>query len=206
MNVTGSRRRAIALAGRQSVADTIITVRDQRVILATDLAAVYSVTTKALNQAVRRNIQRFPPDFAFRLTKREASDVQRIRSQSVTLKRGAHFKYAPMACTEHGAVMVATVLNSRRAAHMSVFVVRAFLKLREWAAVHIELSRRLSTIEQRVGVHDQELNAIIRAVRELAAPPDPPRRRIGFLPADKGENKNLHEAFPARKGRALQSA
>jgi len=173
----------MGVAGLQTVAGAIRTIRAKRAILASDFAVVYGVTTKALNQAVKRNIQRLPPDFAFRLTLREVSEAQRSRSQSVTLKRGANVKYAPMAFTEHGAVMVATVLHSRRAVRMSVFVVRAFLKLREWAAVHVALSRRLSSLEQRVGAHDHELKAIIRAVRQLVSPPELPRRRIGFRPA-----------------------
>lgn len=192
MEPSARGRRAVALAGTHAVADTILNLRGQRVILSADLATIYSVTTKALNQAVRRNIRRFPPDFAFRLTRREASAAQRLRSQSVTLKRGAHFKYAPVVFTEHGAVMVATVLNSRRAAQMSVFVVRAFLKLRDWAAVHVDLSRRLTTLEQRVGTHDHGLKEIIRAVRRLLSPPDPPRRRIGFRLAAGGENRLEH--------------
>ena len=173
-------RSSVALSRLDSVGVAIIQVRGQRVLLATDLAAVYGVTTKALNQAVKRNIRRFPPDFAFRLSRRESAETQRSRSQSVTLKRGANIKYAPMAFTEHGAVMVATVLNSRRAAQMSVWVVRAFLKLRDWAQGQAALAQRLDEIESRVGAHDRELKAVIGALRSLVVPPEAPRRRIGF--------------------------
>jgi hypothetical protein len=131
--------------------------------------------------AVKRNAERFPPDFAIRLNREEVAELRRLRSQSVTLKRGAHVKHAPLAFTEHGAIMAATVLNSRRAVQMSIFVVRAFLQLREWVAGQAELSRRLTQLERRVGEHDHELRAIIQAVRQLLQPPGPVRRRrIGF--------------------------
>ncbi|HXG98770.1 MAG TPA: ORF6N domain-containing protein [Gemmatimonadales bacterium] len=114
-----------------AVARVIVTVRGFRAILSSDLAPIYGVQPKVLNQAVKRNAERFPPDFAFRLSKDDMTAIRRSRSQSVTLKRGAHVKYAPLAFTEHGALMAATVLNSRRAVQMSIFVVRAFLRLRE---------------------------------------------------------------------------
>ena len=125
-----------------SVEPLILTVRGQRVILSSDLAGVYGVQPRALNQAVKRNLERFRPDFTFRLTRREAVQARRSRSQSVILKRGANVKYLPLAFTEHGAVMAATVLNSRRAVQMSIFVVRAFLRLREWVVGQTELSAR----------------------------------------------------------------
>lgn len=162
----------------------ILTVRGRRVILASDLAAIYGVETRALNQAVKRNGERFPADFAFRLSRMEAAGLMRSRSQSVILKRGQNIKYLPLAFTEHGAVMAATVLNSSRAVQMSIFVVRAFLRLREWVAGQAELSERLAKLEQRVGAHDHDLKAIIRAIRELVQPPDRPRRKIGFRTAE----------------------
>ncbi|HEV8148746.1 MAG TPA: ORF6N domain-containing protein [Gemmatimonadales bacterium] len=158
----------------------IVTIRGTRVILASDLAAIYGVETKALNQAVKRNADRFPPDFAFRLPRGIAADLQRSRSQSVTLKRGGNLKYLPWAFTEHGAVMAANVLNSPRAVHMSIFVVRAFLRLRTWVGDQAELAARLEKLENRVGKHDREMKAIIHAVRQLISPIAPPRPRIGF--------------------------
>ena len=107
-------------------------------------------------------------------------EVQRLRSQSVILKRGQHLKYLPLAFTEHGAIMAATVLNSPRAVHMSIFVVRAFLRLREWVSGQAELSTRLGQLESRVSAHDHELRSIIEASRELVQPPEAPRRKIGF--------------------------
>ncbi len=168
-----------------AVARVIVTVRGLRVILSSDLARIYGVEPRALNQAVKRNVERFPPDFAFRLKREEVAQVRRSRSQSVILNRGGNVKYPPLAFTEHGALMAATVLNSRRAVQMSIFVVRAFLRLREWVAGQAELSTRLAQLERRVGEHDHELRAIILALRQLIEPPDPPRRpRIGFGVAD----------------------
>lgn len=129
----------------------IVVVRRQRVILSADLADIYGVETRVLNQAVKRHSDRFPADFACRLTRDEAIEAQRSRSHPVMLKRGHNIKYLPIAFTEHGAIMAATVLNSPGAVHMSIFVVRAFLRLREWVAGHAELSARLVQLERRVG-------------------------------------------------------
>ena len=159
----------------------ILNVRGQRVILSPDLAEIYGVETRALNQAVKRNASRFPADFAFRLTDDEALEAHRLRSQFVILKRGQHVKYAPFAFTEHGAIMAASVLNSPRAIHMSIFVVRAFLNLREWAVSQTELAARLAELERRVGAHDHELKTIIQALREFLQPTaDAPKNAIGF--------------------------
>jgi hypothetical protein len=163
-----------------SIEPPILTVRGARVILSSDLAAIYGVETKVLNQAVKRNADRFPADFAFRLPREEAAKLLRLRSQFVTLKPGAHLKYSPLVFTEHGAVMAANVLNSARAIQMSIFVVRAFLRLRTWVVDQTDLAARLEKLENRVGKHDQELKAIIQAIRQLIAPAAPARPRIGF--------------------------
>ena len=156
-------------------------VRRQRVILSSDLAEIYGVETRSLNQAVKRNADRFPPDFPFRLTGDETMEAQRSRSQPVILKQGQNIKYLPLAFTEHGAIMAATVLNSPRAVQMSIFVVRAFLRLREWVTGQAELAVRFGQLERRVGAHDRELRAIIQAIRELVQPREEgSRRRIGF--------------------------
>jgi len=120
-------------------------VRGERVILDADLAQIYGVETRALNQAIRRNPKRFPSDFVFHLTKDEAEGL-RSRSQSVTLKRGQNIKYLPLAFTEHGAIMAANVLNSEPAVEMSVFAVRAFVKLRETLLGHKELSAKIGSV------------------------------------------------------------
>ncbi len=146
----------------------------------TSAGGVYDIPVKTLNQAVKRNSERFPADFMFQLT---AEEAKALRSQIVTLEgggRGQHRKYLPYVFTEHGALMAASVLNSSRAVQMSLYVVRAFLRLREWVAGQAELVAKLAEVERRVAGHDQELKLIIRAVRQLMVPPDGPRRRIGF--------------------------
>jgi hypothetical protein len=163
-----------------SIARTIHTVHGHRVILAADLAEIYGVETRTLNQAVKRNAGRFPSDLAFRLTRKDATEIQRSRSQSVILKRGANIKYAPLAFMEHGVMMAATILNSRRAVEMSIFVVRAFVRLREVARHHAALAAKIDALERRVEGHDEDLEEIFLALRELIAPPNKPRRQIGF--------------------------
>ena len=200
------KRKQSKSAGHQpagAVESLIVTVRGQRVILSADLARVYGVEHRTLNQAVRRNSGRFPEDFMFRMTLDEARETAVLRSQSVILDErpegrgeisrsqsvilswGANIKYAPLAFTEHGAVMAATVLNSPRAVQMSIFVVRAFLRLRQLVAGQAELADTLTRLERRVTGHDQELKAIIATLRQLVAPAaEPPRRRIGFARRD----------------------
>jgi hypothetical protein len=112
---------------KKPIETLILTIRNQKVILDADLADVYAVPTKRLNEQVKRNADRFPEDFLFQLTREEAKEMQRSRSQITTLKRGQNLKYLPFAFTEHGAIMAATILNSPEAVAMSVFVVRAFL-------------------------------------------------------------------------------
>jgi hypothetical protein len=162
------------------VVEKILDVRGQKVILDADLANIYGVETRALNQALKRNAERFPDDFAFRLTLQEAGQLQRSRSQSVTLKRGQNVKYRPWAFTEHGAIMAASVLNSPRAVEMSVYVVRAFVRLRDFARTHVELAKQLAALERRVTGHDEELKQVLVGLRQLLGPPARPRRPIGF--------------------------
>jgi phage regulator Rha-like protein len=162
---------------------TILILRGQRVILDAELAALYGVTAKRLNEQVRRNIKRFPTDFLFRLT---PDEVSALRSQFATLKsgRGQHRKYLPYAFTEHGAIMAATILNSSRAVEISVYIVRAFVKLRELLSSNKELTRQFSQLEARLGdklaEHDEAIAAILSAIRELMRPCTPKRRGIGF--------------------------
>ena len=155
------------------VAGRILVVRGQRVMLDADLARLYGVSTKAFNQAVRRNRSRFPGDFLFELTNQE---VARSRSQSVTLNsgRGSNVKYLPMAFTEHGAIMAATILNSPRAEQMSVYVVRAFVKIRESLAAHTVLARELATLKSRVDTLDadtrNQFEQVYEAILGLMSP------------------------------------
>ena len=138
----------------------ILTFRGQRVILDRDLARIYGVETRRLNEQVKRNKERFPEDFTFQLTREEAEIWMRSRSQFATLKRGQNVKYLPYAFTEHGAIMAANVLNSRLAIQMSVFVVRAFIKVREMAIVHRELSRRIDELERRLNDRHEDFGDI----------------------------------------------
>ena len=168
----------------------ILTVRGHKVLTDADLADIYGVPTKVFNQAVKRNAERFPEDFCFRLTVEEAEAVLRSRSQFVTLKRGQNLKYLPHAFTEHGAIMAATVLNSPEAVAMSVFVVRAFMQMREQLAANAAILKRLAEIDKTLLKHDSGLRTIWTKLQPLLAPlpeppPEPPRRRIkGFNPND----------------------
>jgi ORF6N domain len=166
------------------IANRILLLRGQRVLLDKDLAMLYGVSTKRFNEQVRRNATRFPLDFMFQLS---AKEWKSLRSQIATLKtgRGEHRKYLPLAFTEHGAIMAATILNSHRAVEVSVYVVRAFLRVREFLASRKELARRLDELEKKVGSHDQAIVGLLSAIRVLMAQPKPARRRpIGFVTAD----------------------
>jgi hypothetical protein len=154
-------------------------LRRQRVILDADLAALYDVPTKRLNEQVKRNAARFPEDFLLRLSRAETEGLN--RSQIATgSRKHRNPRFPPFAFTEHGAIMVATILNSPRAVQMSVFVVRAFVQLRDLLASNVELARRLEELEAKLGHHDEAIAAILSAIRELMGAPAPKRRRIGF--------------------------
>ncbi len=165
----------------EHIARSILVLRGHKVILDADLAALYGVETRALNQAVKRNRKRFPGDFMFKLSERE---LALWRSQIVISNPGARMglRRAPFAFTEHGALMAATVLNSDRAVEMSLYVVRAFLRMREILATHKALAGKLSELEQRIDAHDETIVEILGAIRQLMAPPPTPARRpIGFV-------------------------
>jgi phage regulator Rha-like protein len=155
----------------------ILSIRGEKVMLDSDLAELYGVETKGLNQAVKRNIARFPADFMFQLTREEHDDLARLRSQIVTLKRGEHRKYLPYAFTEHGALMLANVLNSERATQTSVMVVRAFVRLRQMLASNAKLARKLAALENK---YDAQFKVVFDAIRQLMSPPAKPKREIGF--------------------------
>jgi hypothetical protein len=161
------------------VESRILTLRGQKVILDSDLARIYGVETKTLNRAVIRNAKRFPADFLFKVTREE---VTNLRYQFGTSSSGyGGRRYLPYAFTETGAVMAANVLSSQKAVRMSVFVVRAFIRMRELLVDRKALAEKLAELDARVGDHDQQLAAIIQAIRQLAAPDGPIHgRRIGF--------------------------
>jgi hypothetical protein len=161
------------------IASAILVLRGQRVILDADLATLYGVTTKALNQAVKRNAERFPDDFFFRPTRNEVDALN--RSQSVTgSQKHRDPRFPPFAFTEHGAIMAATILNSKCAVEMSVYVVRAFVQLRRLLASNTELAQRLRELERKLEGHDAAITAMLAAIRELMNPPEAKRRAIGF--------------------------
>jgi len=174
----------------------ILAVRGQRVILAGDLATVYGVETRRLNEQVRRNAVRFPGDFVFQLTRQEFETLRSqgviladgraaLRSQNAILKRGLHIKYPPYAFTEHGAIMAAMVLNSPQALTMSVYVVRAFVGMREQLVANQAILRRLAEIDKTLLQHDASLRDIYHKLLPLLQPPPAPlKRRIGFAPDD----------------------
>jgi hypothetical protein len=168
------------------VESRILFLRHQRVILDADIATLYGVPVKRLNEQVKRNQTRFPADFMFQLTEKEHAA---LRSQIATSKksRGGR-RYTPYAFTEHGALMAATVLNSRRAVQMSVFVVRAFVRLREMLATNRRLAGKIDELENRLDTHDSTIQDLIEAIKELMTPEEPSRMRIGFhLPAGKAK-------------------
>lgn len=177
------------------IARSIHFLREQKVLLDFDLAALYGVQTRVLNQAVKRNAARFPDDFMFRLTAEEVGLLRSqsvildaetspgrkaSRSQSVTLKRGQNIKYRPYAFTEQGVAMLSSVLRSERAVQVNVAIMRAFVQLRAALESNRELARKFSELEKRVGKHDEDIGAIIEAIRQLLEPPKKPPREIGF--------------------------
>lgn len=174
-----------------ALSDRIHLVRGQRVMLDSDLAELYGVATKVFNQAIKRNIERFPADFMFQLTEEEGESLRSqiatlnahdpLRSQFVTsnVGRGGR-RYLPYVFTEHGAIMAASVLNSPRAVEMSVFVVRAFVQLRALLASSRELSDRLDELERKLSTHDQAIAGLIDAIRQFTRVPEKSSRPIGF--------------------------
>ncbi|MCD6265948.1 MAG: ORF6N domain-containing protein [Deltaproteobacteria bacterium] len=161
----------------ERVKETIFFIRGQKVILDADLARLYGTTTKRLNEQVKRNRERFPEDFMFQLTKEEKAEVVANCDHLSTLK---YSPALPRAFTEHGAIMAATVLNTQRAIEASIFIVRAFVALREMVATQKELARKLSDLEQHLKDHDQQIQAIFEAIRQLMSPPERSRKKIGF--------------------------
>jgi len=162
----------------------ILFIRGQKVLLSGDLAELYEVQPKTLIQAVKRNAQRFPEDFMFRLNPDETKLVQRhnlrSRSQNVTLKRGQNIKYSPYAFTEQGVAMLSSVLKSSKAIQVNIAIMRTFVRLREIFTEHKELAHKLEELERKYETHDRQIHSVFEAIRQLMTPEQKPKRRIGF--------------------------
>jgi hypothetical protein len=167
----------VELVPPEHIERSILLIRGQRVMLDADLAGLYGVSTKRVNEQVRRNRDRFPGDFMFQLTTNEKAEVV---ANCDHLSKLRFSPVLPNAFTEHGAIMAASVLNTRRAIQVSVFVVRAFVKLREIISQHKDLGRRLDELEKK---YDAQFKVVFDAIRQLMAPPEQktPKRRIGFV-------------------------
>jgi len=170
--------------------NAILEIRGQKVMLDYDLAAIYGVTTRRLKEQVRRNRDRFPPDFVFELTLEEQDELVAKCDRLAALK---HSSTPPFAFTEHGAVMVASVLKTRRAVELSVFVVRAFVRMRRMLADQRRFALRLAEVEAKLVSHDKSLQVAFDALRKLMQPPEPKKRRIGFV---------IDEGLPGQTGTA----
>ena len=182
------------------IAQRIHQIRGQRVVLDTDLAAFYGETTKRFNQQVNRNLSRFPPGFMFQLDEQEFANL-RLQFAISSLKGGhGGRRYAPLAFTEHGAIMASMVLNSPRATELSVYVVQAFVELRGMLASNRELAGKVHTLERKVSVHERNIAELVDSMVELlAAPPSQPKRPIGFIThEDKAKPKGI-KATRSRK-------
>ncbi len=186
------------------IASRIRNFRGEKVLLDFDLAALYGVETRVLNQAVKRNAERFPSDFMFQLSVEETEMIsQRVTSSAgqtvsdssqIVMSPGKHRgkRYRPYAFTEQGVAMLSSALNSERAIKVNIAIMRAFVKLRQILETNRELAKKFSELERRVGKHDEEIDAILEAIRQLMAPPDRPRREIGFHVREKAPR------YPAR--------
>jgi len=178
------------------IASKIYFIRNMKVMLDRDLAELYEVETKALKQAVRRNIDRFPADFMFELTKDE---YQSLRSQIVTLKRGQHSKYAPFAFTEHGVLMLSSVLNSERAIQVNIQIVRTFTKLREMLSTHKDFKRKIESMEKK---YDEQFQIVFEAIKQLLSEEDKPKKKIGYTVKEKQKayGKSVKKKKPSTDG------
>ena len=172
-----------SLLPNERIEHSILLIRGQKVMLDRDLASLYGVPTKVLNQAVKRNSERFPEDFMFQLSLEEArawwkhSMATRLRSQFVTLKRGEHIKYRPFAFTEHGILMLSSVLKSERATQVNIAIMRTFVRMREMLASNAELASKLEALEKK---YDRQFKVVFEAIRQILTPPEKPKRPIGF--------------------------
>ncbi len=172
-------------------------------MLDADLAKLYGVSVGRLNEAVRRNIDRFPDDFMFQLTREELED---LRAQTVTSNLKSQFaisssgwggrRHPPYAFTEQGVAMLSSVLRSKRAVQVNIEIMRAFVRLRRILSSHKELARKLEELERRIGAHDQKIEAVFQAIRQLMTPPDPKKLKIGFIVKERAAKYGRAEIHP----------
>jgi len=184
-----------SLIPSERIEQSILLIRGHKVMLDTDLAQLYGVPTKVLNQAVKRNKNRFPPDFMFQLTEAEKDEVVTVCDH---LRRLRFSPSLPHAFTEYGAIMLATVLNSQRAIEASIYVVRAFVRLREALATHRAVARKLAELEKRIESHDEHIQSLFHAIRQLMTSPEPKKRKIGFLVRERAAKYGRAEIRPRR--------
>ena len=166
----------MVLIPTERIESRILLIRGRKVMLDSDLAKLYCISTKRLNEQVKRNIKRFPEDFMFELTPKE---TESLRSQIATSKRGGR-RYLPYAFTEQGVAMLSSALNSERAIQVNIALMRAFVKLRRILSTHKELAYKLNELECKIEKHDGEIRSIFEAIRRLMTPPAKPKQRIGF--------------------------
>ncbi len=178
-----------SLVAFEQIENKIYQLRGQRIMLDTDLADVYAVETKVLNQAVKRNLKRFPEDFMFQLSEDEAANLP-MRSQSVTASK-RNIRFRPYAFTEHGAVMLATILKSPTAIEASLQVVRAFVRLRTILLEHQDLASRIEQLEKGFGEHDKQFGTVFAALKQLLQPAAQAKRQIGFTRQEATEPKRV---------------
>ncbi|RJQ13807.1 MAG: ORF6N domain-containing protein [Nitrospiraceae bacterium] len=163
----------------ETIQQKIFLIRGQKVMLDKDLAELYGVETFNLNKAVKRNIDRFPQDFMFQLSKEEADSLRFQIGMSKISGRGGR-RYFPYAFTEQGVAMLSSVLNSKLAVHVNIAIMRAFVKLREVLSTHKELAHKFKELESRIEKHDEEIYTIFEAIRQLMSPPEKKGAKIGF--------------------------
>lgn len=178
------------LVPAERIEKRILLLRGYKVILDSDLADLYEVEVKQLKRQVRRNIDRFPADFMFELSKQE---YESLRRHFGTLKRGEHSKYLPYAFTEQGIAMLSSVLRSKRAVHVNIEIMRAFVRLREMMASHKDLARKLEALEKK---YDAQFKVVFEAIRQLMTPSEPKKRKIGFIVKERAAKYGRPEISP----------
>lgn len=194
----------------QHIGSHILVIRGQRVMLDIDLADLYGVPTKRLNEQVKRNLNRFPEDFMFRLTRAEVESLNRSQIATGSQKHRDP-RFPPFAFTEHGAIQAANVLNSPSAVEMGLYVVRAFVQLREFLATNKDLAAKFNELEHKLSTHDQAITGLINNIRQLMAPPpDPEKRPIGFVipqekkAATKGQTAGVKRLIAKNRPQGVQ--